>query len=330
MISSRKSWKVRPRDGPSAVENHSIWLQKRKMDPTVQLATYPGLDARIVILRAADEVDAVFIRTERFNVLLDTLATPALCRQALDRLAGHMAADRPLLVINSHMDWDHFWGNAALGRRIPIVAHDAALERLRQPAARQILDEKRLEQRFQDVEIFGPTMTFAGETMTVHGGDLTLKLIHTPGHTPDHVAIWIPEIRTCLAVDAVEFPIPEVWSSNPVDLRALCASLTRIRDLEADHVVLAHGQSADPTIVDTNLRYFAGLRDRVAGLSDVRIDASVLAGREGFRLEDIVTMPKDMPNETRAFYEACHRSNLAAVLEAYRAGVAFLGDDADA
>ncbi|GGG16449.1 hypothetical protein GCM10010924_51820 [Rhizobium wenxiniae] len=300
------------------------------MDPTVNLATYPGLDARIVILRAADEVDAVFIRTERCNVLLDTPATPALCRQALDRLAGHMAADRPLLVINSHMDWDHFWGNAALDRRIPIVAHDAALERLRQPAALQILDEKRQEQRFRDVEIFGPTLTFGGETMTIHGGDLTLKLIHTPGHTPDHVAVWIPQVRTCLAVDAVEFPIPEVWSSNPADLRALCASLMRIHGLQADHVVLAHGQSADPAVVDANLRYFSRLRDRVAGLSDIGVDASVLAGRSDFQLQDLVAMPKHMPDEMRAFYESCHRSNLAAVLEACSAGVEFIGDDFDA
>ncbi|GGG13701.1 hypothetical protein GCM10010924_48530 [Rhizobium wenxiniae] len=299
------------------------------MDPTVQLATYPVLDERIIILRAGDEVDAVFIRTARYNVLVDTLATPALCRQALGLLAEHMAA-RPLLVINSHMDWDHFWGNAALDRGVPIIAHATASDRLRQPTARKTLEEKKRKRRFQDVEIFAPTMTFTGEIMTVHGGDLTLELIHTPGHTPDHVAVWIPELRTCLAVDAVEFPIPEVWSSDPADLRALCASLTRIRDLQADYVVLAHGQSAAPAVVDANLRYFARLRGRVAGLSDVRTDASVLAGREGFRLQDMVTMPTDMPDETRAFYEACHRSNLAAVLQACRAGVAFIGDDFDA
>lgn len=60
------------------------------------------------------------------------------------------------------------------------------------------------------------------------------------------------QIRTCLAVDTVEHPIPEVWSSDPADLRALIASLRRIRSLQADYVVLAHGQSADPAIVDAN------------------------------------------------------------------------------
>ena len=55
--------------------------------------------------------------------------------------------------------------------------------------------------------------------MSLHGGDLTLELLHTPGHTPDHVAVWIPEIKTCLAVDTVEHPIPEIWSQSPDDLR---------------------------------------------------------------------------------------------------------------
>lgn len=157
--------------------------------------------------------------------------------------------------------------------------------------------------------------------MVLHGGDMTLELIHTPGHTPDHIAVWIPEIRTCLAVDTVEHPIPEVWSSDPADLSALIASLKRIRDLKADYVVLAHGQTADPAIVDANLRYFAGLRDRVASLPETWLDAVGRADRGGLRLQDLVTMPEDIPVETRAFYEQCHQSNLAAVLAARKAGI---------
>lgn len=110
------------------------------MDISVRLTTYPGLDDRIVIVRAGDEVDAVFVRTDRFNVLVDTLGTPSLCREALALLDDQMG-DRPLLVINSHMDWDHFWGNSGLDDRIPIIAHAKVLERLNDPAARDKLVE---------------------------------------------------------------------------------------------------------------------------------------------------------------------------------------------
>lgn len=71
------------------------------VDSSFHVSTYPSLDERLVILRAADTVDAVFFRIERYNVLVDTPASPALCRQALARLVRHMAV-RPLLPTNSH------------------------------------------------------------------------------------------------------------------------------------------------------------------------------------------------------------------------------------
>lgn len=161
----------------------------------VELTSYPGLDERIVIVRAGDEVDSVFVRTQRFNVLVDTLATPSLCTRAMELLADSIR-DRPLVVVNSHMDWDHFWGNLALDGDVPIIAHSKAIERLSDPAVLQKLVEKRSqEKRFCEVEIITPTVTFSGERMALHGGDLTLELLHTPGHTPDHIAVWIPEVQ---------------------------------------------------------------------------------------------------------------------------------------
>lgn len=290
----------------------------------IELSSYADLDDRVIIVRAGDEVDSVFVRTERFNVLVDTLATPDLCGKALALLGDHLQ-DRPLVVVNSHMDWDHFWGNAALPSGMPIVAHAKALDRLRDPSSRQTLNEKMQQStRFHDVKIVAPNITFAGEEMALHGGDLTLELIHTPGHTPDHVAVWIPEIRVCLAVDAVESPIPEVWSKAPTDLQALCSSLKRIRDLKANHVILAHGQTSAPSVVDENLAYFAGLRDRVAELADDLLADPALNERPGLRLQDFVEIPAGMPGETVAFYKSCHKSNLSAAIEARKSRFEFI------
>lgn len=281
----------------------------------VELTSYPDLDNRIVVVRAGDEVDAVFVRTERFNVLVDTLATPSLCRRALELLADRIRG-RQLVVVNSHMDWDHFWGNRAL-EGVQIIAHDSALDRLRNPSALQQLEEKRsLASRFTEVDIIPPTLTFRGEKMVLHGGDISLELLHTPGHTPDHLAVWIPELETCLAVDAVEEPIPEVWSKSPDDLRSLCTSLKTIRNLRAKHVVLAHGQTDDPAVVDRNLAYFAQLQDKVARLPTSALTSNDLNEKNGVRLEDFITLPTLMSKETVAFYKRSHRSNLEAAVAA--------------
>ncbi|PDT14030.1 MBL fold metallo-hydrolase [Rhizobium sp. J15] len=286
------------------------------MNPSIELCSHPGLDERIVIVRAGDEVDAVFVRTERFNVLIDTLGTPELCRTALD-LLEEKAEVRPLIVVNSHMDWDHFWGNAAIAGRAPIIAHAAALDRLRDPATRQVLQDKAGEEaRFRDVELIGPDITFSG-SMVLNGGDLTLELIHTPGHTPDHLAVWIPELRVCLAVDAVEYPVPEVWSRSADDLRLIRASLERIRDLDARLVIPAHGGTCSPSTVAKNLAYFESLADRVGRLGGSRLADPELGNASGFRLEDFVAIPGDMPSDTLAFYRNCHETNLGATVQAH-------------
>lgn len=285
------------------------------MTVDVSLTSYPGLDDRITVIRADDEVDAVFVSTERFNVLVDTLGTPSLCRHALELLADRMR-DRPLIVVNSHMDWDHFWGNRAVGGA-PIIAHQSAIDRLRDPSALQTLAQKRVtEPRFDEVELVSPALTFGGESMTLHGGDLSLHLLHTPGHTPDHLAVWIPEIGTCLAVDAVEHPIPEVWSSAPDDLRSLRSSLDLIRSLNPKQLVLAHGQTSDPAVLDRNIAYFENIQEAVALVPASELMSAALDQREGMRLEDFVDLPAGMSFEAREFYERCHRSNLAATVAA--------------
>src|SRR5947209_4453768 len=57
------------------------------------------------------EVDAYIIVTDRYIVLLDTMLCPedmaTVMQSVQDELAG-----RQVLVVNSHADWDHSWGNA--------------------------------------------------------------------------------------------------------------------------------------------------------------------------------------------------------------------------
>lgn len=283
------------------------------MSSAVELVTYPGLDERVLVLRAGDLVDAVFVRTERFNVLVDTLDTPARCHAAL-ALLDLFLHERPLVVVNSHMDWDHFWGNAAVADRAVIIAHEEARRRFRDPSTRQKLQTKASEEAsFQDVALRAPTVTFQ-DRLRLDGGDLTLELIHTPGHTDDHVAVWIPELRTCLAVDAVESPIPVVSSEDPQDLRSLVASLRLIEGLDAQHVVLAHGQTDDPLVVSQNLRYFEELALRVGRASDLEFLRDGDPIPDGLELTDLVPSSTNLSTSARTFYERFHRKNLRATI----------------
>ena len=287
-----------------------------RMNSVVELATYPGLDERVIVLRAGEVVDAVFVRTERFNLLVDTLDAPETCRAALD-LLGQRVHDRPLVVVNSHMDWDHFWGNAAIAERAVIIAHEKALERLHDGSTEEVLRRKSAEDaRFRGISLCPPTLTFT-DHLVLHGGDLTVELIPTPGHTPDHVSAWIPELRTCLAVDAVEKPIPKVWSDDPNDLRLLVTSLRLIQDLGAEHVVLAHGHTAAPSVASQNIRYFETLAERVTQLGWTEGGRDEQVTPQALSLSDVTPLSDNMSPESWSFYERCHWTNLRATVRAF-------------
>lgn len=286
------------------------------MADRVELVSYPDVDGRLCILRVGSEVDGIFVRTRNFCALIDTLSTPALCREALDLLQEDIG-ERPLLVVNTHMDWDHFWGNAAVARRAPIIAHRNALDRFSDARTRQTLHEKAgQESRFEGIELFAPTITFTG-SMILHGGDLTLELLHTPGHTPDHIAVWIPEIATCLAADAVESPIPEVWSEDPGDLAAIRSSLERIRDLKPKFVLPAHGGTISPDVVGQNIAYFSGLQECIGQYATSRLRVEDILALPEVRFEQALINRQHMAKSSEDFYRQCHAKNVRAVARSY-------------
>jgi glyoxylase-like metal-dependent hydrolase (beta-lactamase superfamily II) len=216
------------------------------------------------VFRADDEVETCALITERAVVMIDTMSTPDLARGIVAALRP-MRAARPLLVVNTHADWDHAWGNAAFDGpdailQAPILAHELAAQRLRGATARATLATKqRQEPRFATVRLVPPTITFDG-SLRIEGGDLTLELFPTPGHTPDHVAVWVPEIQLLLAGDAAEHPIPSVGDADT--LPELRASLARMQRLDPATVIPCHGGTTDPGLLTRNIAYFDTLESQ--------------------------------------------------------------------
>ena len=80
---------------------------------------------------------------------------------------------------------------------------------------------------------------------TLKDGDMVgpVRVLHTPGHTPGHLAMWWPERRILFAGDAIAtYPVFEAgWPAfnlNPTQQRT---SIRRMADLEAEVVAVGHG-----------------------------------------------------------------------------------------
>lgn len=233
-------------------------------EPELSELENAGWDSRVRVFRAGDEVDTAVVVTNRFVVMVDTMAEPALAKAIVDRCRDALTANRRLLVVNTHADWDHCWGNAAFALDgpfpAPIIAHELARERLRGEPARAKLAAKQGEHaRFASVRLVEPDITFT-DGLRVSGGDLTLELLPTPGHTPDHVSVWLPELGLLLAGDAAERPFPYV--GDPDGLPALRKSLRALAALAPTTVIPCHGGPSDAGLLARNLAYFDDLERR--------------------------------------------------------------------
>ena len=80
----------------------------------------------------------------------------------------------------------------------------------------------------------------------VPAGDETLSVLHTPGHSPDHLAFWHEPSRTVLAGDLVVqgSSVMIHWSAGG-DLSQYMASLERLLALEPRRLLPAHGVEVD-------------------------------------------------------------------------------------
>lgn len=280
-------------------------------------------DARIRVFRRSlnlpgefeeMEVDAYIIVTEHYIVLLDTLLCPedmAIVMQSIeDEVLGQQ-----ILVVNSHADWDHSWGNAYFTGAAPIIAQDYCRVRmLSDEAHSELVDYQSRFPVFHNVSLIPPTITFS-DRFTIHGGDLTIELMPAPGHHPDHIAAWIPELRLLLAFDAAEKPLP--FMEDALSVPPMFATLERFLALKPQRVLCSHGKTTSPALVSDNLAYLREVERR--SRSFLRTQTPTNAELEhaamliGYPFAEVIA--DNAESVDHAFYSWAHDANARHILQ---------------
>ena len=293
------------------------------MTDTVSLVPNQGWDARILVCRCGTLVDTFIVVSDRYVVLIDTLINRRTA-EALLEIARPYLAGRQLLAVNTHADWDHAWGNHVFDGPsallpTPIIASRLCAERLRSEAAQLKLAEMRASEpgRFGDVVLTPPSLLFE-QQLVIDGGDLTLQLFATPGHKPDHIAIFIPEIRTLLPGDAAELPFPFVESA--ATLPAMRDSLGRMAALNAETALCCHAPvTIGPALLQQNMAYFDTIEQRcrdalargIPGTPAADADVEALVG---FAFAEALPADADAA-ALEGFYRPGHQAAIRAMLE---------------
>jgi glyoxylase-like metal-dependent hydrolase (beta-lactamase superfamily II) len=275
-------------------------------------------DARVRMFSAGSEVDCFVVLTERYAVVIDTFSTPEDAAQMME-LVRPQRENRQLLVVNTHQHYDHAWGNSlfAVSKEFaaPILASELSREIARAQDAK-LLKKQAEESRFAGLQLLEPNLYFRGEFL-IDGGDLSLRLIPAPGHTPDQIVVWIPELSILLAADALEFPFPYV--ANPADLPVMLETMRNLQALNPKTVLPCHGGVHDASLIERNLAYFAALetnvRKAIPKLTSGWRELKSLSDLVELSFEDALKSLGLEPEGVEAIYQEFHQVNLAATVE---------------
>lgn len=155
---------------------------------------------------------------------------------------------------------------------------------------------------------------------SIDTGEYTLELVHTPGHTPDHVAVVIPERSVLLANEAIGRYFPKADVFHPpitipaFDVEATRASIDRLADGDWDRVALSHfGVRDDPTqLFATAEERLDRFTDRIPALYDA-CDEDLDATIERVRSE-LIGLDEEYPADVAASQaEVCTEGLLRSV-----------------
>lgn len=286
------------------------------MIPTI--TEIPTCDSRIRCFRSHPEIDCFAVVTQRYVVVVDTFATPQEAMQMMNMLTADLVG-RQLLVVNTHQHYDHVWGNSifAQGASYPasILAHEKSLSLDVWSLWEANLPKMKTQTpRFAGVCVTHPTIVFK-DTLQIDGGDLTLQLLPAPGHSPDQVVVWIPEIAVLLAADALEFPFPYIDSA--ADLPVLLETMQTLQALKPQYVLLCHEGMHDSKIITQNINYFEHLKQKCdnqnISIGSVDIEEEVL--ERIYPFEEVMLDFGFHELCQKELYQGFHRRNIKAILE---------------
>ncbi len=105
------------------------------------------------------------------------------------------------------------------------------------------------------------TIVFTGD-LTLHVGDHTFNLLHTPGHTPGQLAVHVPEERVVFTGDTI-FSGCQTWLMTS-DVDQWLVALERIGTLDVDWICPGHGPVVSKSYLDVQRAHLLDWKAAVA------------------------------------------------------------------
>lgn len=210
------------------------------------------------------QVTAGAVVTPAGAILIDTLPYPQETLEIKNFLEDRM--QMPVrYVINTHYHADHTYGTCFFPNAV-VAGHILCRQLLNTVGRAGLEDAQAQAQELEDVRVVLPELYFEQGCLNMHLGNKSVKLYHSPGHSPDSVVVLIPEDRVLFAADTM-MPVPTLVDG---DIEDLIVSLRAIAELPVDNVVQGHGEvilrGEINSIIEDDVRYLRTIQQRVGAL----------------------------------------------------------------
>ena len=221
-------------------------------------------DIYVFSSRRYAQVTAGAILTKEGVILIDTLFYPDETREIKRFIEGRLGL-KIRYVINTHYHADHTLGTYLFPEAL-VIAHSRCRELL-DTVGRDGLEKMRKQaDEFVEVRIVLPDVMFDSGELNIYLGGKTVRLKHTPGHSPDLISTLVVNDRILFASDNV-MPVPTMFDGSYDEL---VNSLNNMLTMSLDSVVQGHGEvilrGELSEVINSDLDYLATIKDRVQEL----------------------------------------------------------------
>lgn len=217
------------------------------MTVEIQQTEYGSKMGSVEFIWARNSKEFLFSNSIYIKGSPSIIVDPSASFTYIERLAKARAVD---IVLNTHYHGDHRSLNQ-LFKNVIFAAHEADSPAIRDhdiyakfsDADPNSFYSEWTRQVFKQYHITDcPVSRLYKGDETLETGDERIRLVHIPGHTPGHMALYFENIKTLYLSDIDLTPYGP-WYANVVsDIDAFIASVEKIKNFEAEHYVSSHGE----------------------------------------------------------------------------------------
>jgi hydroxyacylglutathione hydrolase len=168
-------------------------MEKHKIGNRGQLFIFPELDG--------EPTHIYTMIGEHYVFVVDTFLGASYIQPVLDYLKDFRET-RKTVVINTHYDWDHIWGNSAFPHAL-FIAHESFSRELGLHFDEQLHQNQKYVR--DDIAMPIPSITFSERISFLGEG---IEIFHSPGHSADSISIFDAKDEVLIVGDNVEEPEP--------------------------------------------------------------------------------------------------------------------------